>query len=149
MGSMSNEELLSDWAAVREGLKQALELLADEQLRFTPREGLRTVGEIAYHIAGTEENWLRLLIYGKTPATWTPEVPANLTAAEVRAALSEAHDRTEAQLASADLRQEVTLPWGSRTTLRWAVWHVLEHEIHHRGEIYLMLGLLGIEAPDV
>jgi len=29
------------------------------------------------------------------------------------------------------------------------VWHVLEHEIHQRGEIYLMLSLQGIEAPDV
>ncbi|MBE0697809.1 MAG: hypothetical protein IH586_12880 [Anaerolineaceae bacterium] len=27
--------------------------------------------------------------------------------------------------------------------------HVLEHEIHHRGEVILMLGLLGIEVPDV
>jgi hypothetical protein len=26
---------------------------------------------------------------------------------------------------------------------------VQEHEIHHRGEIYLMLGLMGMEAPDV
>ena len=23
------------------------------------------------------------------------------------------------------------------------------HEIHHRGEIYLMLGLMGMEAPDI
>jgi len=23
------------------------------------------------------------------------------------------------------------------------------HEIHHRGEIFLMLGLMGMEAPDV
>jgi hypothetical protein len=26
---------------------------------------------------------------------------------------------------------------------------VQEHEISHRGEIYLMLGLMGMEAPDV
>jgi uncharacterized damage-inducible protein DinB len=26
---------------------------------------------------------------------------------------------------------------------------VLEHEIHHRGEIYLMLGLLGLGASDI
>ena len=26
---------------------------------------------------------------------------------------------------------------------------VQEHEVHHRGEIYLMLGLMGMEAPDV
>jgi uncharacterized damage-inducible protein DinB len=26
---------------------------------------------------------------------------------------------------------------------------VQQHEVHHRGEIYLMLGLMGMEAPDV
>jgi uncharacterized damage-inducible protein DinB len=26
---------------------------------------------------------------------------------------------------------------------------VQQHEIHHRGEIYLMLGLMGMQAPDV
>jgi len=26
---------------------------------------------------------------------------------------------------------------------------VLEHEIHHRGEIFLMLGLMDMEAPDI
>jgi len=27
--------------------------------------------------------------------------------------------------------------------------HSHRHEIHHRGEIYLMLGMMGLEAPDV
>jgi len=41
------------------------------------------------------------------------------------------------------------VPRGAKVPLGWVAWHVLEHEIHHRGEIYLMLGLLGMEAPDV
>lgn len=62
------------------------------------------------------------------------------------------HNRTEALLfpgGDAIQSQTVKLPWGLQTTIGWVVWHVLEHEIHHRGEIYLMLGLMGIEAPDV
>jgi uncharacterized damage-inducible protein DinB len=47
------------------------------------------------------------------------------------------------------MAQVCQLPWGAQVSMGWAVWHVLEHEIHHRGEIYLMLGLLGMEAPDV
>ena len=41
------------------------------------------------------------------------------------------------------------LAWGPQVGMEWVVWHVIEHEIHHRGEVYLMLGLLGMEAPDV
>jgi uncharacterized damage-inducible protein DinB len=28
------------------------------------------------------------------------------------------------------------------------VWHVMEHEIHHRGELSLLLGMLGHEGLD-
>jgi uncharacterized damage-inducible protein DinB len=48
-----------------------------------------------------------------------------------------------------DLDSGFEAPWGAEVTLRWVIWHVLEHEIHHRGEIYLMLGMMGLEAPDV
>ena len=40
-------------------------------------------------------------------------------------------------------------PEGEVFTLRWIIWHVLEHEIHHRGELSLALGLLGREGLDV
>ena len=43
----------------------------------------------------------------------------------------------------------VTTFWGAELTVRWIIWHVLEHEISHRGEIYLMLGMMGMEVPDV
>jgi uncharacterized damage-inducible protein DinB len=39
--------------------------------------------------------------------------------------------------------------WGEPIPLRWIIWHVLEHEVHHRGELSLILGLLGKEGLDV
>ena len=31
-------------------------------------------------------------------------------------------------------------------TRQWIVWHVLEHEIHHGGELSLALGIYGVEG---
>jgi uncharacterized damage-inducible protein DinB len=31
----------------------------------------------------------------------------------------------------------------------WVVWHVLEHDLHHGGEISLTLGMHGLQAPDI
>ena len=31
----------------------------------------------------------------------------------------------------------------------WVVWHVLEHDLHHGGEISLTLGMHDLEAPDI
>jgi uncharacterized damage-inducible protein DinB len=49
----------------------------------------------------------------------------------------------------ANMDRMVTVPWEAELSLRWIIWHVPEHEIHHRGEICLMLGLMGLDAPDL
>jgi hypothetical protein len=34
-------------------------------------------------------------------------------------------------------------------TRPWVIWHLLEHDLHHGGEISLILGLNGIEGFDL
>jgi len=138
---------------VRRGLYAALYKLTDEQLDFVPREGLWSLGDVARHIANAEEGWFRHIVTRELD-DWPPEYSAAdyPSVDSVKALLQEVHSRTATYLKdvdAADVDQRIQLPWGSEATLRWVVWHVLEHEIHHRGEIYLMVGLLGIEAPDV
>jgi uncharacterized damage-inducible protein DinB len=150
---MNANELFRHWAVVRRGLLQALDELTDAQLGFVPREGMWSLGTVARHIANAEEGWFR---YAATRelAEWPAEYTAQdfPTVESIKALLSEVHARTEAllkQLDAADLDQALEMPWGEKLSWRQIIWHVLEHEIHHRGEIYLMVGLLGLEAPDV
>ena len=148
---MNARELFGHWNKVRKGLFAALDKLSDAQLDFTPREGLWSLRETVMHIAGTEEGWLRAY----TANRWHENQLNSAdyaTVASLKALLDREHAVTAAQFAGdadAALAQVCQLPWGARVTMGWAVWHVLEHEIHHRGEIYLMLGLMGMEAPDV
>ena len=146
-------QVFGHWRVVRRGLVAALDKLSDDQLDFVPGEGLWSLGTIVRHIANAEEGWFRYTVtreYAKWPAAYSANDYPSVRSVE--ALLEEVHARTEAFLEAgnvADLEQVVTIPSGERLTLREIVWHVLEHEIHHRGEIYLMLGLMGIEAPDV
>ena len=152
---MDDKELLKHWDEVYAGLYQALDLLRDDQLAFVPRAGLWSLGQVACHIAGTEEGWLRHMCFGN----WSGyecnyQLKDYPTVAKLKKLLADVHARTMADFAAAPdlssrLDQPAKLPWGPTVTWRWAVWHVLEHAIHHRGEIYLMLGLQGMEAPDV
>jgi uncharacterized damage-inducible protein DinB len=148
---MNAQEMFTRWNKVRQGLLDALDKLSDEQLDFTPRAGLWSVREIVVHIAGTEDGWLRHYAANR----WHENLlkPADYpTRASLKTLLDEQHAVTTVQFADdieAALARVCTLPWGPQVTMDWAVWHVMEHEIHHRGEIYLMLGLLGHEAPDV
>jgi uncharacterized damage-inducible protein DinB len=140
------------WQSVRRGLIEALDKLNDEQLGFVPREGLWSLGKVACHIADAEDGWFRYVATGELDEWPQFEAEDYPTVESVKKLLTEVHGRTEAYLATlgdADLEQIVLAPWESEFPLRWIIWHVLEHEIHHRGEIYLMLGLMGMEAPDV
>jgi uncharacterized damage-inducible protein DinB len=151
---MELSTLLKYWAEARKGLYEALDKLEDAQLDFTPREGLWSLRQTACHIAEAEEGWFRVQVTHELsdwrqayyPAQRYPTVPA------LKALLAEVHARTERYFAEdgeAKMQQEVSLSWGPKVKVEWVFWHVLEHEIHHRGEIFLMLGLQGIEAPDV
>jgi uncharacterized damage-inducible protein DinB len=34
-------------------------------------------------------------------------------------------------------------------TRAWILWHLIEHDLHHGGELSLTLGIHGIAAPDI
>ena len=40
-------------------------------------------------------------------------------------------------------------PKPRRRTGHWVAFHLLEHDIHHRADMFLYLALLGIEPPQV
>jgi uncharacterized damage-inducible protein DinB len=149
---MNAREAFDHWTSVRRGLNKALDKLTDEQLDFVAREGMRSLGTVARHIAHAEEAWFRHWMVGKTEGPSEYAAEDYPTVESIKALLAEVHARTEAYLETldvADLDQGFETCWGQRGPLRWVIWHVMEHEIHHRGEIYFMLGLLGMEAPDV
>ncbi len=63
--------------------------------------------------------------------------------------MTEGNQRSESYLRTlndADLDREIVTPWDQKYTLADMLWHLLEHEIHHRAELSLMLGLLGHEG---
>jgi uncharacterized damage-inducible protein DinB len=149
---MNALELFGHWKTVRHGLLEALDLLTDEQLAFVPREGLWSLGKVACHIAEAEEGWFRYAVSRELTEWPTFADKDEYSLEPVKALLSDVHDRTEVYLATVDaasLDRAIHTPWGEEIPLRWIIWHVLEHEVHHRGEIFLMLGLMGMKAPDI
>jgi uncharacterized damage-inducible protein DinB len=74
------------------------------------------------------------------------------TKATIRQTLGQTHQRTLELLERLDehnLADHCQSPRGEDFTVGWVIWHVLEHEIHHRGELSMALGLLGREGLDV
>jgi uncharacterized damage-inducible protein DinB len=53
---------------------------------------------------------------------------------------------------TADLSQTYPHRWNGEmyaVSRQWTIWRVMNHDIHHGGELSLMLGLQGIEAFEL
>ena len=149
---MNLNELFDHWRHVRHGLLSTMDQFSDADLAYEPFAESWTVGDLMRHIPNTEVGWFQHVAQERL-AGWPVHAPADYpTIAAIQQLLSEAHQETEAYLAEfgvGDLDRPVITPWGETVTLGWITWHVLEHEIHHRGELSLILGLLGREGLDV
>lgn len=150
---MKPEEIFAHWKLVRKGLLKVLGTFQEDELHFKPYEGAWSVGEILLHIANAEQGWFRYAVtreFNEWPSAHTLENYP--TFESIKSALEEIHDWTEGYISglnAEELQQVVELPWDEKIHLGWIIWHVLEHEIHHRGELSLILGFLGREGLDV
>lgn len=54
-----------------------------------------------------------------------------------------------AALTPADLERKCTTPGGTELTVWKWLRSMAEHEIHHRGQIYVYLSILGVPAPPL
>jgi uncharacterized damage-inducible protein DinB len=52
-------------------------------------------------------------------------------------------------LSDADLQEKCMTPGGVQITVWKWLRAMIEHEVHHRGQIYLMLNILGIDTPSL
>ena len=150
---MKPEEFYAHWKQIRTGLLATMDQFQEEELHYKPFEGAWSVGEILLHIANAEQGWFRYAVtgeFGEWPSGHTLENYP--TFESIKALLKEVHDWTEAAIAGLsidDYQKVIELPWDEKIHLGWIIWHVLEHEVHHRGELSLILGLLGREGLDV
>ena len=144
--------LRDQWGVVRSNLIALVERLSGADLDFRAYEGAWTVREMVLHIAHEEFGEVQHGIT-RTLASWPDAFapPDSATVAALVAKLAEVHAGTAALLETLDdaaLEREVETPWGSKDTLLALLGHVLEHEIHHRAELSLILGMLGKPGLD-
>ena len=147
----------ASWKEYQDRLKEALAPLTAEQLSLRAASGLRSVGENAAHIIGCRAGWFTETMGEKagpdvTDVAWNdPEGPARSADALVRGLDSTWQMLADclARWSPADMERTFTDDWDGvqvQLSRAWIVWHVLEHDLHHGGEISLTLGMYGLQA---
>lgn len=149
---MKPSQIFSHWNQIRRGLLVTIDQFNDKEFSFTPFKDSWPAGQIMLHIADCEDNWLHGVVRQEIrPWVFYP-FSEHPTRAKIKDLLNRAHERTVAfleNLEETNLERIYKTPEGESFPLRWIIWHVLEHEIHHRGELSLILGMLGREGLDV
>lgn len=149
------------WDVYEGHLVKAIEPLTPEQLELKISPDLRSIGQLARHIIRTRAGWLALAIGDESLdadvtaiAKWEYEGDVPSTAELVRGlevtfrAWQECLQRWTPDDMEYIFRGE---RWGQPYELsrQWITWHVIEHDLHHGGELAFSLGAHGLTAPDI
>jgi uncharacterized damage-inducible protein DinB len=143
---------LDYYEKVRGRTMRVAQCIPVEKLDWTYLEGKFTFADLLRHLAATErfmfaENVrLRKSIYpghGKELADGYQEILSYMKRLHGEAMA------IFAGLTDADLQRKCTTPNGTQITVWKWLRSMTEHEIHHRGQIYLYLSMLGIKTPPL
>jgi uncharacterized damage-inducible protein DinB len=170
------EPFREGWAGYQRLLVGAIEPLTVEQLSSRTAPFQWAVWQLAAHVAGSRAYWFHdVLEEGdaavsdmfRVESTTVPDLPLEDAGWEdderrPRSAseLTEAFERTWAMIDERLHRwtAEDLLVEFSRTrrngeletfTRAWVIWHLIEHDLHHGGEISQILGTNGLPAPEL
>jgi uncharacterized damage-inducible protein DinB len=130
---------------------QCLDLVTDNELGWRPGPAHYTLGHQFLHIAQSEDFQIQAHLFGN----WDYErarFPARaLKVGELRTLLNETRARTMAALNELDegrLSEPVDHGEGRPIqTLRWWLWLLIEHEVHHKAQIAVYLRQMGKTPP--
>jgi uncharacterized damage-inducible protein DinB len=151
------QSVYDGWYAYQKTPIETLALLDLDQLELRAGPNLRTVGEIAAHIVGARARWFHSLMGEggdkfKSIGRWDRRGAKLRSAEELVSALAETWEGMHEAIARwAPEDWGETWPGEDDTeteviTRHWVIWHLIEHDLHHGGEISITLGAHGVPA---
>ncbi|HXO20505.1 MAG TPA: DinB family protein [Thermoanaerobaculia bacterium] len=146
------ESFLPYFEGIRARTNRVMAVIPPERFDWTHRPGAFTFADLIRHLGATERYMFaenaqglpsRYPGHGRELADGPEAVLGFL--ARLHAESIEILGR----LTPADLAAPCITPAGTPiATWKW-LRAMVEHEVHHRGQIYLMLGMLGIPTPPI
>jgi uncharacterized damage-inducible protein DinB len=137
---------------VRERTMRVARCIPPDKIDWTYAPGSFTLGDLLRHLAVTERYMFAENVQNR-PSRYTSH--GNEFAADYESVM-ELMKRLPAEslaifakLTDKDLQRKCkTLGGADLQTSKW-LRAMIEHEVHHRGQIYLYLGLLGVPTPPL
>jgi uncharacterized damage-inducible protein DinB len=145
-------EFLNYFEKVRERTLRVIRCVPPDRLDWTFREGKFTLGDLIRHIATTERYIFAEGVQGK-PARYAGCGKELADGYENVVAFVDRLHRESLdifrRLSNDDLNGKCPTPDGKPITVWKWLRAMVEHEIHHRGQLYIYLAILGVPTPPL
>lgn len=152
MPAVTAERLVSRYASVCRRTRAVAACIPEGDLEREPQPGRFTPGDIVRHIAAAER-WM----WGENVRCRPSRYPGHgVELASGKAAVLEYLQRMQdetseiiSQLTDDDLATKCMTVGGAELRVERWIELMFEHQIHHRGQLYEVLGHFGVETPPL
>jgi uncharacterized damage-inducible protein DinB len=146
------EPFLQYFKNVRQRTMSVAQCIPPEKIDWTYAPGKFTLGDLLRHLAVAERYMWAETVSGR-PSRYTSHRKELADGYENVIAFMERLHRESmeifAKLSDQELQSKCATPDGTQIT-KWKWLRLMvEHEIHHRGQIYLYLGILAVPTPPL
>jgi len=148
----SVESFLPYWSSIRGRTTRIVQAIPPDKVEWAYAEGKWTLGDLVRHLAALERTMFAENFLGR-PSLYAG---CGRELADGYDAVVAFYERMKDEtveilrgLPDSRLHERCTTPGGVEITVWKWMRSMVEHEIHHRGQIYLYLGLLGVPTPPL
>ena len=146
------ESFLKYYSRIKFRTRRLFDYIPKDKIEWTFEEGKFTIGDIIRHLANIER-WMYAENAQFRPSRYSG---CGTEYAEGWEAVVSYYDEMQKQsfdifskLTLEDLSKKTMTPGNVEITLWKWLRAMVEHEIHHRGQLYLYLSMLGIKTPPM
>jgi uncharacterized damage-inducible protein DinB len=152
MEILSMDSFLNYFENIRKRTSRVIARIPPDRIDWTYQAGKFTFADIIRHIAAMERYMFaenaqlkpsRYPGHGKELADGYEKVMSFMTKMHTESI------EIFRKLSDENLKKKCITPAGTPITVWKWLRAMIEHEIHHRGQIYLMLGMLGVATPPL
>jgi len=154
--AMSCWAFYAGWEEYHRLIVEAVAPLTDADARRAIASDLRPIGLLATHIVRTRAAWLYSVLGEGGPevaviAAWDDHAGDTPLAAEIVRGLEVTFAAWKAALLRWTPGDLLALfhDGPDEVTRGWVIWHVIEHDLHHGGELSYALGALGLAGLNL
>ena len=149
MAGRKIERFIKQWNRIHQQTLKVIKITPSEKFDWRPVESVMTLGELLCHLVDGEHFLITAALTGAGERS-----PHDLKSCQTADQLVELFDAQHqglveqvTHLGEEHLDEEIVI-FGRRMKRTTLLWGMTEHEIHHRGQLFVYLRILGLEPPS-